>query len=365
MSENNPNIVNIQQASNIYKPELTPLEELTQYSITGQSQILREQMLADQFILNNIAIMGQWTTIYGAPNSGKTLITNWLLRESILTEAIDGEMVFYINADDNYRGLVEKIELAEDWGMHMIAPHHKNFTVSKVLELISSMADNASARGTVLILDTLKKFTDLMDKRTASQFGVAARGFISAGGTLIALAHTNKHVGTDGKAIYSGTSDIVDDSDCCFVIDKISMDENNGITTHTVEFSNIKARGDVSSKIGFTYEKIYGQQYIALLDSVKCLDKTNMEEIKQQANIKAELNEDVVIIKAICRLIEDGTFTKDNIIKGVYELSGESVRRVKKVLEQRTGNVYELGHRWTQHKEAHNRHVYAVLPTPS
>ena len=52
MSENNPNIVNIQQASNIYKPELTPLEELTQYSITGQSQILREQMLADQFILN-------------------------------------------------------------------------------------------------------------------------------------------------------------------------------------------------------------------------------------------------------------------------------------------------------------------------
>ena len=71
-------------------------------------------MLADQFILNNIRIMGQWTTIYGAPNSGKTLITNWLLRESILTEAIDGEMVFYINADDNYSKLVEKIELAED-----------------------------------------------------------------------------------------------------------------------------------------------------------------------------------------------------------------------------------------------------------
>ena len=90
-----------------------------------------------------------------------------------------------------------------------------------------------------------------------------------------------------------------------------------------------------------------------------------MEEIKQQANIKAELNDDAVIIKAICKLIEDGTVTKDKIIKGVYELSGESVRRVKKVLEQRTGNVYELGHRWTQHKEAHNRHVYAVLPTPS
>ena len=51
--------------------------------------------------------------------------------------------------------------------MHIIA-YHKKFIVSKVLELIFSMADNASTFGTVLILDTLKKFTDLIDQRTAS-----------------------------------------------------------------------------------------------------------------------------------------------------------------------------------------------------
>ena len=104
---------------------------------------------------------------------------------------------------------------------------------------------------------------------------------------MIALVHSNKHVGTYNKAIYSSTSDIVDDSDCCFVIYKISIVESNGITTHTVELSNIKARGYVSSKIGFTYEKIYERQYIALFDSAKCLDKTNMEEINYQTNIKA------------------------------------------------------------------------------
>ena len=43
--------------------------------------------------------------------------------------------------------------------------------------------------------------------------------------------------------------------------------------------------------------------------------------------------------------------------------SASSARRPKKVLEQLTGNVYEPGHRWIQHKEAHNRHVYAILPT--
>ena len=69
--------------------------------------------------------------------------------------------------------------------MHIIAPHHKKFIVSKVLELIFSMADNASTLGTVLILDILKKFKDLIDKRTDSWFGVAAQGFISADGILL------------------------------------------------------------------------------------------------------------------------------------------------------------------------------------
>ena len=365
MSLIKPKFVQIKCTTNIYDPQPTPLEELTQYSITGHSKKLREQMLADQFILKNIAIMGQWTTIYGSPNSGKTLITNWLLRESIMSDEIDGELVFYINADDNYRGLVEKVELAEDWGMHMIAPHHENFTVNLVPNLMAGMAADGTAHGAVIILDTLKKFTDLMDKRTASEFGVFARGFVSAGGTLIALAHTNKHKDSDGKAIYSGTSDIVDDSDCCFVIDEISMDERGGKTTHTLEFTNIKARGDVSSKLGFSYEKEPGQSYSNLLKTTKWLDKSRLNEIREQSNIEAELDEDTTIIMSVQGLIIDGTVTKDKIVKFAHEQCGESTARIKKVLTKRTGEKYERGHRWTLRKEAHNRHVYSVLPTPS
>jgi len=40
-----------------------------------------------------------------------------------------------------------------------------------------------------------------MDKRVASQFGSnIARGFVAAGGTLIALAHRNKNKGADGAS---------------------------------------------------------------------------------------------------------------------------------------------------------------------
>jgi len=357
------NVVPISSKAITYSVGLSPLQQLNQYSLTGQSAKLRQQMLTDQFVLKNIAIMGQWTTIYGAPNSGKTLITNWLLRESLVSDAIDGEQVNYINADDNYRGLVDKIELAENWGMHVIAPHHNDFNVGQVPELMSAMGHNGSAHGAVVILDTLKKFTDLMDKRASSEFGVAARGFVSAGGTLIALAHTNKHPGADGKRVYSGTSDIVDDSDCCFVIDKISVDERFGAETHTVEFSNIKARGDVATKVGFTYEKRHGQAYSSLIDTVKRLDRDDLEGIKGKTAVQSELDEDAPIIKAICTVISAGTVNKAKIVQEANALSGQSTARVRKVLNKRTGAIFELGHRWNIRKEAHNRHVYEILPT--
>lgn len=106
--------------------------------------------------------------------------------------------------------------------MHVIAPHHNGFDIGQIAALMSSMGQDGTARGVVFVLDTLKKFTDLMNKRSASDFGQVAPGFVSGGGTLIALAHTNKHPDFDGKRIPSGTSDIVDDTDCCFVINKLS-----------------------------------------------------------------------------------------------------------------------------------------------
>jgi hypothetical protein len=350
--------------SSSYRPKLSPLQRLTQYSLTGQSKKLKQKMLDDNDVLKGIAIQGQWTTLYASPNTGKTLITLSLLREAILSDEIDGEMVYYINADDNYRGLVEKIELAEDWGMHMLAPHHNDCTAIAITDLMLDLADSNTAHGTIIILDTLKKFTDIMDKRAASEFGDVVKAFTISGGTVISLAHTNKHPGTDGKAIYSGTSDIVDDSDCVFIIDKVSADEVDRKTTHTIEFRNTKNRGDVSDKIGFSYQREYGQDYRALLDTVKRIETERLEEIKDKTKVDEALAEDATIIKSVCKLIEEGTVTKDKIVKGAHQQSGESIARVRKVLEQRTGNMHQLGHRWTVNKGAHNKHVYAVLPTP-
>lgn len=352
-------------AQALKKSEDCALEKLTRFSITGASEQLREKMLADRFVLEGIAILGQWTTIYGSPNSGKTLITNWLLRESIKSGQIESDSVFYINADDHFRGLVEKTELAEDWCMHVIAPHHNDFAVNQIPDLMTEMARDGSASGIIFVLDTLKKFTDLMDKRAASDFGKAARGFVSAGGTLIALAHTNKHKNSEGKTVYSGTSDIVDDSDCCYLIDKISATETSIDTVHTVEFRNIKMRGDVEPSIGFSYRRKAGQSYIELLNSVERIGDDDVEKLKSFAEAQEQLASDDPIIIAVCSLIAEGVNTKDQLIKNAKARTQASTRQIREVLDRLTGDSYMLGDRWTTQRGAHNRHQYAVLEAPS
>ena len=107
---------------------------------------MRQQMLDDTFVLQDIAILGQWTTLYASPNT-KTLLTLWLLREALQSLCLDGDDVFYVNADDNYRGIVEKTELAEQCGFHMVAPNHNGLNSVEIIQLMIELADTEPSKG--------------------------------------------------------------------------------------------------------------------------------------------------------------------------------------------------------------------------
>jgi len=169
------------------------LDQVRGFSVTGQSTELKRKMLSDVFIMDRIAILGQWTVIYAAPGTGKTLLTISMLRDQISKGLIQGTQVFYVNADDNFKGMTEKLEIAEKFGLQVFVPNFNGFVVDKMLPLMKSLAKSGQAHGIIFVLDTLKKFTNLMDKQTSSEFGNTAREFIAAGGSLVVLAHTNKH----------------------------------------------------------------------------------------------------------------------------------------------------------------------------
>ena len=145
-------------------------------------------------------------------------------------------------------GLLEKLIIAEKSGFHMLSEGYNEFSAGKFLNTIKSMTEDGSAKGVIIVLDTLKKFTDLMDKKACTEFAKILRAFALKGGTVIGLAHTNKHPDADGVPIHAGTSDIREDFDCAYIINIIE-----GKTDKTVvEFTNIKKRGNVELSTAYS-----------------------------------------------------------------------------------------------------------------
>ncbi|WP_158603085.1 AAA family ATPase [Pseudomonas sp. AOB-7] len=334
--------------------------DLARFALNGQSAAMEARMLEDTFVLGRLAILGQATAFYAKPNSGKTLLTLWLLIRAIEAGQINPKDVFYINADDNFKGLVHKLKLAERWGFNQLAPGFNGFESAMFLRYLQKMTEEESASGKIVILDTLKKFTDLMDKTVATAFGKVVREFVSSGGTVIMLAHTNKHKSADGKSIPAGTSDIIDDADCAYVLDVIESDTSE--SKKTVIFENIKARGDVADTATYTYTTQKGLTYDDLLESVREVSREEAEDARKREQAEELLKKNAAIVEAIIEVIGEGVTHKTQLIEAAVEYSGCSKAKVTKALDDHTGTNYAMGHRWTVSKgEAKNARVYSLL----
>ncbi len=332
--------------------------DLTKFSLNGSSKMMREKMLNDVFVLPGIALLGNATVIYAAPNTGKTLLTLHLLIDGIKRGGVNGSDVFYINADDTYRGLIEKLELAEQHKFHMLAPGHYEFEAKKLPGYLSSMIANDDARGKVLILDTVKKFTSLMDKSVGTEFMKVAREFVSKGGTLIMLAHVNKHKDADGKSVHAGTTDLVDDGDCAYMLDVAGTTDE----TKSVLFSNFKARGgDVASELGFTYSIVKGQTYFERLQSVEPLNEQQRVEARQAQTIAARMEKDSSAIEAILEALSQSDMAKTDLVLSAHTESGISKDKLNKVLSDYCGSDFSRGHRWYIVPSVRNAKIYSKL----
>jgi archaellum biogenesis ATPase FlaH len=325
-----------------------PKFSLNQFSVNGKSEVMRKKMHDDVFVLYGIAILGQLTVIYAKPNTGKTLITLAMLVDSIKAGRIKGENVYYINADDAYKGSIQKLELAEKYGFQMILPNSKESAIEfKATEFnghLRQLINDEAAHGVIIVLDTLKKFTDLMDKKKGSEFMELAREFSLAGGTMIMLAHTNKNRSADGKLIAGGTSDITDDCDCAYTLDEVegiyALDEmeGNGEPRKDVLFENFKSRGNVKKELLASYsidENI--SDYFDLFNSVQIANSGDTEQAKKERDAATKASEDKAAINAIIDAIEQGNCKRLEIVAYVMKAWGVSRRKANDTLDAYTG----------------------------
>jgi hypothetical protein len=328
---------------------------LDQFVLNGTSEEMADQMANESYVLDRIAILGQSTVIYAPPNTGKTLLTLRLLIDSITAEKISPNDVYYVNADDDFRGLQGKLQIAEVWGFKMLAPAHMEFKSSDLLDIISKMSNQDTARGKILILDTLKKFCDPMDKNASREFGTVIREFISRGGSVISLAHCNKNPDSEGKPIYGGVSDTLDDVDCGYLLYETASDG----ARRTVIFENIKMRGDVDKEISYSYSTTE-KDYTRLINSIEPVDEVAAAKAKQKLAVKERLQINELAIESITECIEDGIVHKTSIIADASKKSGSSKAKIAKILKEHSGTDYPKGHRWVEVKGDKNAKCYRL-----
>ena len=337
-----------------------PLLDFNEFVLADSSADMEARMLADRYVLGRLAILGQATVFYGGPNVGKTLLILWLLIQQIEAGEIDPADVYYINADDTFKGLVEKKKLAEQYGFNMLVPGMFGFKAPMLPVILRNRARQGTANACIVILDTLKKFTDLMSKKVGSEFGEVSREFIANGGTLISLAHVNKYKNDDGESIHAGTTDIIDDADCAYIMDLV---EDNG-TLRTVKFRNVKDRGDVMQSATYGYQSKHDDHplpYIDLFDSVREITAREAREAEKRAAIadKLAINHELILDIQAC--IRDGFTLRTQLVKEAQNRSGESARKIKNVLKTHTGTNLLDGARWNCTVGDKNAHQYSLL----
>jgi len=331
-----------------------PANSLVQYSLRDGVEELERNLVAQLFILGNLALMGQAAVYYALANTGKTLIVLYLLIQAIKAKLIDPANLIYINMDDNSHGLLSKAKLAEEYGFHMIADGHKGFEAKLFRESMLEMIENDTARGVVIVIDTLKKFVDTMSKTKSSNFSRVVRQFVMKGGTVIALAHANKNPSDDGRIVYSGTTDIVDDFDCAYTLKTIGTD--HAANLRVVEFTNIKRRGSVALNAAYSFSTESALSYNELLLSVQEVDPSQLQPMKQAV----ELESDTGVIAAITASIGEGINTKMKLADAASKRAEVSNRAALKAIEKYTGTDPSV-HLWTFGVRERGAKVFQLL----
>lgn len=333
----------------------TAKHPLNRFSLRGSAHELEANAADTKPLLGQIVMDGQATMIYAAPNAGKTLITLHTVLEAIAAGRIAADRVLYVNADDGSQGLAVKVRLLEDVGAHMLAPGHKGMKTKDLIEKLRQSIEDGTARGTLVIIDTLKKFTDLMDKKRTSEFGQVCREYVSAGGTVLALGHTRKLPKANGSPQYQGTTDILEDFDAVYVGELVQ--EEGRTDRRVVRFTMEKKRADSPNEVAYAYVDEPGVSYVEKLVSLEPVDPDGLRAYRDP-----DKKGDVVQIRmAIADIIGDGFFDgKMALAAAAASVCKISKRQAIRVIEECTGTTPGV-HIWNTETGAHNTQSYRLI----
>jgi len=339
------------------KPQ-TALERLRELSTVKRIDEMKKNLDKEFYVMGNLALDGHITLFYAKTNTGKTLIFMKLLIDSISGGQIRAEDVIYINADDSYRGLCTKTEIAKEYGFEMISPAESGINPDDIITLLEELSQTDEAKGKIIILDTLKKFTDLMNKGAQKYLYNILRKLAAKNATVIIAGHANKHLDAEGNLVYEGTSDTMNDIDSAYSMYLMTEPEGDVV----VQFRREKSRGDNVARVSYGYTRDEGMSYIDIVNTVHKLDDEQAEKMTIIGNQRCLMEKYEPEILFITNLLNNGSLNQSQILTKLKALEGEGIASEVSVRNIKTALSVLVNIKWTVARDKHNNaNIYTLI----
>jgi KaiC/GvpD/RAD55 family RecA-like ATPase len=283
-----------------------------------------EKIADAKFAWRRLIPQGHMIVLVAEANGGKTTLMVHISAEL----AKDGYRVLYINADASASDIKQYKNHAMKHGYALINPDLTNSSADRVVNELRNIAmgENDFSK-VVIVLDTLKKFGDMMNKSKSKEFNTLLRTLTAKGMTVICLAHTNKYSDKDGKPMYEGTGDTRNDYDELIYL--IPVKNSDGTTTISTMADKVRA-------------EIVDESFLITTDrEIKVLD-THVDALLMK-EFQRHLKEDEDVIQFILENIQtmSKSVTELRVISAEQK-AGYSRERLKTVLNRYcSGNCKE------------------------
>lgn len=210
-----------------------PFEELLQFKVTAEMASAIEDAV---FLIDGVMTSGATTVLVGKPSAGKSLLARSFAGEL----HANGLRVLYLNMDCAPADVKHQHQQAGSHGYDLLAPQFDGSGgITKAHEIVRGYADSdLDLSNLVLVIDTLKKWVDLMTKNGVKELFGMFRSLTARGATVFVLAHANKYRDKNDNLIYEGVGDV--ESECDNLIYLESSTKGDIQTIQTVPSDKVR-----------------------------------------------------------------------------------------------------------------------------
>lgn len=315
-----------------------------------------DKLGSESFLFDNLLINQHILTIIAESGGGKTTFFFFNVARELSRK---GLTVWYIDADSPASDHKVMKKFADENNIKFIIPDvNEGTSVDAFVRDIKGIADSQEdLAGYILIFDTLKKFIDLMSKKSSKDFFVLMRKLTKLGASIVLLGHANKHRDSEGNLVFEGVGDIRSDSDDLIFFEKNKKsDDSMDVTTVVDSDKGAKVRGifePFSFNISPKREIIFHKKALKVVDLsntrvANALDQDILEVAEQYLKSR---NEPV----KQSQLVE---FTADKV-EG--QAGGGRVRKLIVKRSVKKGDNQSSGTRFMYEVGARNAHYYELI----